>query len=847
MISIKINETPINISTNTKDVTFKVYFKAHPTSGYSVECYDPYDSGNSTTIDRVLTLTPNILGTNSTVKNLTNVVTPTINYSTRNNLDVWLDVSMTIDETSVIGDIDIFLILGGESDCQCNYEVLVKDVEVLETTENINITEVPLIGFNTNVLGDETLDGIQKVIDNKKSWVYNPGKPKYGVKEFDDITRSHGDSGLVDGFGNLNRTFAPSEDAELLYRETNYLDQSSTLEKHSDLVINSKELFMTFNMASKGPCPAGYELSGNTCYREVFSCPKGFEKRKYTSTLGRTEYTCVIHDEFLADDVPNDANIYVFYDTTSLGATARNAAKTNIELWYQNYTANVNSGYTGNLYHLAVGASSNNGEDWLAWASYPWLGVLTSSTESLSGKTLGGFTFKNTPYTANWCTNDGLGNCIWTPIFLRGIAGFNELPSSAVGDNLGIGDPYYVSTTRAGHAVFSGQDKNVVCIMVEDESTPAGLPYDSGRINSNQPSHKFLTDYEQFLGVYQNYDFFQALVYPFPGDCHFPLSVNAALQARPTLNKYETFGTNGYPTSNGGNCSGKYLGTSTGYFQSVLTVNNDLETINNNYVYLSASTVYQALPSELKNGAGLENFGFEVNNDIFTFTPEQFAGDLDDFFVTEEMTCPSGYELIDNSCVKDIVTGATSELIFKPVEETNCPVEFDLLNLEQYKKTFQSFWIKLVEQFVPATAIFVSAEKWSNNPEDICELIDECDLDNELTSADISSSTDNQSNAEMSFAFDESVCIGCLGSGEELQKVTTEGETVFGESGTTKNNSIDKTIYFDGLTIISLEEDRTNAIVTSEPLVIGDEEQKTADMNIYRGELGITEEVTIFE
>ena len=421
MISIKINETPINISTNTKDVTFKVYFKVPQTP--SDECY-----GNAAS-ERVITTTPIISGDIGNL-NLINVVSPTINYTLPTNLGVWLDFSMTIDETDIIGDINIFLQLNGESDCKCDYEVLIKDVEIIETTEIPNITTIPLIGFNQNVLGDETLDGIQKVIDNKKSWVYNPGTPKYGIKEYDGITRAHGDRGLIDGFGNLNRKFSPSEDAELLYRTTNYLDQSSTLEKHSNLVINSKELFMTFNMSPK-----------------------------LVGTSGQT----------------------------------------------------------------------------------------------------------------------------------------------------------YAS----------------------------------------------------------------------------------------------------------------------------------------------------------------------------------------------------------------------------------------LINLETYKKTFQSFWIKLTEQFVPATAIFVSAEKWFNGPDEICETINECDLDNELTSADITSFISSE--AQMSFSFNENTCIGCKGSGAELEKIIIEGDTVFGDSGTTKDNSIDKTIYFDGFALISLEEDLTNAVVTTGPLTIDDLLEKKSGMNIYRGGLNIIEEKTIFE
>lgn len=442
MIKIKINETPIYVNSNTKDVTFKVYFK-EPPDLTNTECY------GDTNQNRVITTIPTITNNGNTL-NLINTISYSINYTTRDNLGVWLDFSTTINETTTIDFVDLYLELNGESDCQCDYDVLIKDVEIIEISEYTNIITIPPIGFNYNKLGDETLDGLQRVIDNKKSWVYNPGRPKYGIKEFDDITRTQGDFGLIDGHGNLNRKFSPSEGAELTYRTTNYLEQSSILEKHSDLVINSKEMFMTFNMKPLDKfCPNGYSiLSGNTC-------------------------------------------------------------------------------------------------------------------------------------------------------------------------------------------------------------------------------------------------------------------------------------------SNGNNTQ-------------------------------------EAIP-------------------------------------------------------------------------------ISLINLEQYKKTFQSFWIRLVEQFVPATTIFVSAEKWTNNLEDICEELSECDLDNELTSVDISAFIGNDSLATMSFEFNESTCIGCLGGGSELQRTVTEIETVISESGTTKNNSIDKSIYFDGFTLISLEEDRTNIITTSGDMVISDLEQRRDDMFSYRDRLTVTKEETIFE
>lgn len=59
----------------------------------------------------------------------------------------------------------------------------------------------------------------------------------------------------------------------------------------------------------------------------------------------------------------------------------------------------------------------------------------------------------------------------------------------------------------------------------------------------------------------------------------------------------------------------------------------------------------------------------------------------------------------------------------------------NLYELEQYKKQFQSFWIPFMEQFIPATTIWVAGERWCN---DVCTIIDPCDYDFELVEADVS-------------------------------------------------------------------------------------------------------------
>ena len=80
------------------------------------------------------------------------------------------------------------------------------------------------------------------------------------------------------------------------------------------------------------------------------------------------------------------------------------------------------------------------------------------------------------------------------------------------------------------------------------------------------------------------------------------------------------------------------------------------------------------------------------------------------------------------------MTGST---ITVKADLDNCTKKLNLIQLEEYKKNFQSFWVKMAEQFVPATTIFISGEKWCNNDEFICTQFEECDYDFEYVDSEI--------------------------------------------------------------------------------------------------------------
>lgn len=194
------------------------------------------------------------------------------------DVETWFDLTtqFTIPTTGTTEGFNAYLQFTSGLNCCCVYDIFLDNFN-FNCNEELTITEI----INNDCPGFD----IAPVIDNKKSWVYNPGE--YGYSEYqnqngrftDNRIISQGQYGLIQGYGEINRTFAPSLDADLEWRYTDYFKQSSVLEKHSNLVLNSKELFLTFDMCMiGGPCPEGYTLSANTdtCYQTTLGCPENY-------------------------------------------------------------------------------------------------------------------------------------------------------------------------------------------------------------------------------------------------------------------------------------------------------------------------------------------------------------------------------------------------------------------------------------------------------------------------------------------------------------------------------------------------------------------------------------------
>jgi hypothetical protein len=143
----------------------------------------------------------------------------------------------------------------------CDYNIYFDDINV--NCEHAGVREI----YNT-----EKCPGfeLRHVIDNKKSWVYNPGTNIMSDSVEDNIIRGNGTLGMniaqsnphiIDGgHGAINRVFAPSVDAELPFRDTDYFGFHGVIEKHSKLVLNSKEVKLQFNMCADDDCAINPEF-----------------------------------------------------------------------------------------------------------------------------------------------------------------------------------------------------------------------------------------------------------------------------------------------------------------------------------------------------------------------------------------------------------------------------------------------------------------------------------------------------------------------------------------------------------------------------------------------------------
>lgn len=226
-VSIGVSENDI-IVTDTQCTTLRACLSFFLERPDDPNCEPPGD----------VTANLNVYSGNSvnsgSLENVINV-TQVSNYSLlRDGYCQWIQVCVDITGFEGI-PFKLKLDLDGLLKC-CDYEIYLDDISVDCTIQDSiivpNRLECP--GFT-----------IRRVIDNKKSWVYNDGQT-------------------------INRIFAPSADADIPWRYTNYFDQSGVYERHSKLVLNSKEMEITFNMCSGGNCDPKLNVYELVDYKKNF-------------------------------------------------------------------------------------------------------------------------------------------------------------------------------------------------------------------------------------------------------------------------------------------------------------------------------------------------------------------------------------------------------------------------------------------------------------------------------------------------------------------------------------------------------------------------------------------------
>lgn len=376
---------------------------------------------------------------------------------------------------------------------------------------------------------------------------------------------------------------------------------------------------------------------------------------------------CVVeYDSFYLDKLIECANIsnpnvYVFYDGTSLDETKATEASESIRTWYSGKT---DEGFGGLLYEGVIGKPSNNGENWLWWSTYPYLGSLTGGTLS-NNSTVELFGLNNEAVThsvadSDWCKNSS-GACVpkntsfnyENTTYQRINRGLNI--NNGLNDSRSQGLPFTAPLSLNGqgegiYGDFIGGDTNYIVICITDEADGiVGLYH--GRIdstnsvpvksdlyndpftlknngwdgtNTKAPSDRYVGDYERFLKVWEDIvvnegGSFNGLVYPV---CDSSVTRIPFVQHSVATIEGETISSSDYTTKYGGSITN--VGPE--------NLNLSALTRTNVYTALTTNSVYTSLPAQYQQGAGLKNFGWEVDPDVTNFTSTVVGNALDEFF-----------------------------------------------------------------------------------------------------------------------------------------------------------------------------------------------------------------------
>ena len=373
--------------------------------------------------------------------------------------------------------------------------------------------------------------------------------------------------------------------------------------------------------------------------------------------------------------------VFVFYDGTSLNENTASIASESIRSWYE--TKVTNGDLTlGNLYEGIIGETSDNGENWLWWASYPYLGSLTGGT--LSDNTqINEFNspVTNSIYSSQFCSSNVGGECVPKSVqfndenqtlgtFRRINRGYQLTGSYGIVDSRSNGVPFDHNdldfSSTSGPGTFSGDESNYIVIFVIDESDSAVGLY-TGTINKvehldefpfrlegtywdnsnvKEYTNRYQYDYESYLKVWediQNNDGqVNGLVYPVAGSNLGPTP--AFVLHSVASSEGDTISAPDFLINYGENI------TSVGPYN----LNLSALTITNVYSGLTSSTAYQNLSPNNQNGAGLKHFGILSDPTVVNFNETVVTGSLDSFLNNIETPLNVLYVLPGNRNINEV-------------------------------------------------------------------------------------------------------------------------------------------------------------------------------------------------
>jgi len=741
-------------------------------------------------------------------ENLNSILNQIQTYDSEVNLfDNWVELRATIPAPSIDNGIAIdtnyafnfALEITNGVNCCCDYNIFVDDIKITCTsglTDFIYPNKCP--GFT-----------LTKVIDNKKSWVYNPGSPEVGVSVYDQIERNDGSFGTIAGEGDINRTFAPSPDADIPWRYTDYLKQSGVFERHSDLVLNSKELWLTFDMCADCPvsgvtltCPVGYTLettngisycittTGYTIV-EINETTNCYLLNSSTGSYSAcTNYNLEVGNYYSGDVVISAGTLnYLDFVTSFDSVTITALVKQNDNKFLIGGNGFIPTGK--NLVRLEADGTLDTTFNF-GGNSYPLCKdvIVQSNGKIISGW---GTNFDANPILLQRVDSGGT----YDATFFYNFASFNN-PAVIFKLKLNNDDSFYVGGSFND---FYGLNRPKL-VKISSSST-IDTSFDT--------LNKFVGDYVIDIDTLSdgtviavgNFDTYDGIVVDnvialTTSGTTNTATITSVISGSPSINGNQTVWACHVDANDniyiGGDINGApglparirkiipYVGYDTtfsanagaGFNGRVTKIKQDND---GNLIITGAFTTYKGIssPGVIKldtNGNVIESFDVGSGILISTVAPTKFANNI---AITPEndIVLVGAFDYFNNCSVKNIIkinNSATTisncynvvalgscenccpyvaQNFVGPYSDTGCTIPalsltlladtiqtptvtyLSLFDLEQYKKQFQSFWIPFMEQFVPATTIWVAGERWCNDP---CPTEVDCGF--ELTSED---------------------------------------------------------------------------------------------------------------